>query len=91
MDRRGLSTPRTHQLLLSALLRAHLRPVAHLIDKAGAAGRLLCDGKGRPLVLLLSEGQMSDYKGAALLIDALPWAKALLADRGMMPSSSALP
>ena len=32
--------------------------------------------------MLLSEGQMSDYKGAALMIDALPKAKALLADRG---------
>jgi transposase len=31
--------------------------------------------------MLLSEGQMSDYKGAALIIDALPRAKALLADR----------
>lgn len=32
--------------------------------------------------MLLSEGQMSDYKGAALMIDAFPRAKALLADRG---------
>lgn len=37
---------------------------------------------GRPLVMLLSEGQMSDFKGAALMIDALPRAKVLLADRG---------
>jgi transposase len=42
----------------------------------------VCDGKGRPLVMLLSEGQMSDYKGAALMIDALPGAKTLLGDRG---------
>lgn len=42
----------------------------------------MCDGKGRPLVMLLSEGQMSDYKGAALMLDALPRAKALLGDRG---------
>lgn len=42
----------------------------------------VCDGKGRPLVMLLSEGQMSDYKGAALMIDALPRAQVLLADRG---------
>jgi transposase len=34
------------------------------------------------VLLLLSEGQMSDYKGAALLVDALPRAKELLADRG---------
>jgi transposase len=32
--------------------------------------------------MLLSEGQMSDYKGAALMLDALPQAKALLGDRG---------
>lgn len=32
--------------------------------------------------MLLSEGQMSDYRGAALMIDVLPRAKALLADRG---------
>jgi len=32
--------------------------------------------------MLLSEGQMSDYKGAALMLDALPEAKAMLGDRG---------
>jgi transposase len=42
----------------------------------------VCDGQGRPLVMLLSEGQMSDYKGAALMIDALPRATTLLGDRG---------
>ena len=42
----------------------------------------VCDGLGRPLVMLLSEGQMSDFKGAALMIDAFPKAKALLGDKG---------
>ncbi len=32
--------------------------------------------------MLLSEGQMSDYKGAAFLLDQLPRARKLLADRG---------
>jgi hypothetical protein len=32
--------------------------------------------------MLLSEGQMSDYKGAVLMINALSRAKVLLADRG---------
>jgi transposase len=32
--------------------------------------------------MLLSEGQMSDYKGAALMLDAMPPANALLGDRG---------
>jgi len=33
---------------------------------------------GRPLIMLLSEGQMSDYKGAALMLDALPLARVML-------------
>ena len=37
---------------------------------------------GRPLVMLLREGQMSDYKGAALMPPAMPTAKQLLADKG---------
>jgi putative transposase len=32
--------------------------------------------------MLLSEGQMSDHEGAALLLDDLPPARHLLADRG---------
>ena len=32
--------------------------------------------------MLLSEGQMSDFKGAALMIEALPNASTLLGDRG---------
>jgi transposase len=32
--------------------------------------------------MLLSEGQMSDYKGAALMLNALPHAKELLGDKG---------
>jgi hypothetical protein len=30
----------------------------------------VCDGQGCPVIMLFSEGQMSDYKGAALMIDA---------------------
>ena len=32
--------------------------------------------------MLLSEGQMSDFKGAALMIDLFPKAKVLLGDKG---------
>ncbi len=42
----------------------------------------MCDGEGRPLILLLSEGQMSDHKGARLVLNALPPAATLIADRG---------
>ena len=32
--------------------------------------------------MLLSEGQMSDFKGAALMLSSLPKAKELLGDKG---------
>ncbi len=52
--------------------------------KGGLNSKLhaVCDGKGRPLVMLLSEGQMSDFKGAAFMLPAMPGAKELLADKG---------
>ena len=42
----------------------------------------ICDGLGRPLILMLTEGQMSDHRGAQLLFGVIPDAKALLADKG---------
>lgn len=42
----------------------------------------VCNGDGKPLALTLTEGQVSDYKGAAILLGALPEAKELLANRG---------
>lgn len=42
----------------------------------------VCDQDGKPLILLLSEGQMSDYKGARHIVQALPRAGYMLADRG---------
>src|SRR6202044_2529416 len=52
--------------------------------KGGLNSKLhaICDGNGRPLVMLLSEGQMSDYKGTALMLPTMPKAKQLLADKG---------
>ena len=42
--------------------------------KGGLNSKLhvVCDRHARPVVLLLSEGRMSDHKGAGLLIGALP-------------------
>jgi transposase len=48
-----------------------------LISKLHAA----CDGQGRPLVLLLSKGQMSDHKGMVLMLLSLTPVWELLADR----------
>jgi hypothetical protein len=32
----------------------------------------VCDGDGKPLILLLTEGQVSDYHGATTVLQALP-------------------
>ena len=40
------------------------------------------NGEGKPVLLHLTAGQASDYKGAEALIDRLPEAKELLGDRG---------
>jgi transposase len=52
--------------------------------KGGLNSKLhaICDGQGRPFVVLLSEGQMNDFKGAALMLPSLPKARELLADKG---------
>ena len=39
------------------------------------------DGDGKPLMLMLTEGQMSDHTGAKILYPALPPAKTLIADK----------
>jgi putative transposase len=39
--------------------------------------------------MLLSEGQMSDYKGAALMSPVMPKARELLADKATTPIGSA--
>ena len=42
--------------------------------RGGLNSRLhaVCDRVGRPIILLLTEGQASDQRGAAAIIDALP-------------------
>ncbi len=52
--------------------------------KGGLNSKLhaVCDDDGRPIILLLPEGQMSDYEGARIIADALLPARWLLADRG---------
>ena len=43
---------------------------------------MVSDGKGRPLTFFLSPGQMSDARGALVLLASLPTAKRLLGDKG---------
>jgi putative transposase len=42
----------------------------------------ICDRDGRPLVMLPSEGQMSDHRGARLTLEAFPPAESLIPDKG---------
>ncbi|NMN59504.1 transposase [Xanthobacter sp. SG618] len=75
-------------------LKAH-RTAASLLKKGNAPRRIgrttdglnsklhiVCDGEGRPIIMVLSEGQMSDHKGARLVLNALPLVPCLIADRG---------
>ena len=52
-------------------------------SRGGLTSKLhaVCDGRGRPVLLRLTAGQTSDYKGAAMMLEALPAAKTMLADR----------
>ena len=52
--------------------------------KGGLNSKLhaVVDGEGKPLMLMLSEGQMSDHRGAKILYPALPPGKILIADKG---------
>ena len=83
------------QLMIDAThLKAH-RTAASLLKKGNVPRRIgrtkgglnsklhaVVDENGRPLVLLLTEGQMNDHKGAKLLFDALPPTPVLIADKG---------
>jgi transposase len=52
--------------------------------KGGMNSKLhaVCDGQGRPVVTMLSAGQMNDQKGANILAPLLAHARELIADRG---------
>ncbi|MBR9653587.1 IS5 family transposase [Thalassovita aquimarina] len=76
-------------------LKAH-RTASSLRGKKGGGGRLIgrtkggmntklhavTDTNGRPLRFFMTAGQVSDYTGAAALLDGLPRAEWLLGDRG---------
>ena len=61
--------------------------------KGGLNSKLhaVCDDKGRPLIMLLSEGQMSDYKGAALMIEAFPRPRRCSGTKATTPTGSVRP
>ena len=92
----GLSAGAAHKTVMidATYLKAH-RTASSLRVKGGL-GRLIgrtkggmntklhavTDANGRPLSVFMTSGQISDYIGAAALLDELPKAQWLLADRG---------
>ncbi|MFD2032722.1 IS5 family transposase [Ancylobacter dichloromethanicus] len=88
--------PRPERIMIDAThLKAHRTAASLLLKKGDVPRRIgrtkgglnsklhtVCDGEGRPIIMVLSEGQMSDHKGARLVLDALPPARCLIADRG---------
>lgn len=94
----GLSargTERKTIMIDATYLKAH-RTASSLRLKRGGLGRLigrtkggmntklhaLTDAKGRPISFFITAGQVSDYTGAAALLDDLPKAQWMLGDRG---------
>ncbi|MDK8187159.1 MULTISPECIES: IS5 family transposase [Sphingomonas] len=90
----GDAEPKT-VMIDATYLKAH-RTASSLQVKKGNLGRLIgrtkggmntklhavADANGRPLSFFMTAGQVSDYTGAAALLDDLPKAQWLLGDRG---------
>lgn len=48
------------------------RRIGHMKDGLNSKLHVVCDGQRKPVAMLLSEGQMSDYKGARVLLPYCP-------------------
>jgi len=61
----------------ASLLKKGLYPAASVDDESGLNSNILLSVlvNGKPVAMVLTEGQASDYKGAAILLDQLPPAK----------------
>ncbi len=66
----------------NADLRRGTGNIVRLWDQAIPVGGTLGDANGRPLSFFMTAGQVSDYTGAAALLDDMPKAQWLLGDRG---------
>jgi transposase len=74
---------KAHRSPASLRKRGH-RIAASAAPQGGLNAKLaaVCAGHGRPVVMMLSAGQMNDQKGANILVPLLPPALVLIADRG---------
>jgi hypothetical protein len=78
------STHLKSNLTAASLLKKGDSPRLIGRTKGGLNSKLhaVCDGAGRPVIFLLTEGPMSDHKGAAPIYPMLPEAETLIADKG---------
>ncbi|WP_090757120.1 IS5 family transposase [Paracoccus chinensis] len=96
MEGLAAASPEPKTIMIDATyLKAH-RTATSLRSKKGGGDRLIgrtkggmntklhavTDADGRPIRFFMSAGQVSDYTGAAALLESLPSAEWLLADRG---------
>jgi hypothetical protein len=70
-----------------------LRPFSPKATKGGMNTKLhaVADANGRPLSFFMAAGQVSDYTGAAALLDDLPKAQCLPGTAAMTPTGSGMP
>lgn len=66
------ATHREAHRTAASLLKMGCSPTYQTHQRRNSKLDAVCDGQGRPLVILLGEGQMSDNKGAVLMLDVLP-------------------
>jgi transposase len=73
---------KAHRAAASLLKKGMYPP--YRADKRRLNSKLhaICDSNGRPVMMALTEGQMSDHTGARLLYQHLPPAKPLSGDKG---------
>jgi transposase len=103
----GLSAARAERrtvMIDATYLKAH-RTASSLRVKKGGLGRLIgrtkggmntklhavTDANGRPISLFMTAGQVSDYTGAAALLDSLPKGQWLLGDREALQAKGITP
>lgn len=77
---------KAHPTASSLWLKKGIQTVDRLIDrtKSGINTRLnaVTDQNERQLSFFMTVGQISDYTGASVLLDSLPMAQRMLANRG---------
>jgi hypothetical protein len=74
-----MSPPKAYRTAAS-LLKKGMFPAASSARKEGLTSSFMRFAMGRPLIILLFEGQLSDHKSARLILAALPTGSTLIAD-----------